>query len=191
MSFLNLSFVNHLTVIPAICALDDKFLSSLFPNAEVQKALTTQKTIAKSTVCTVLHGVMYCVLVKLSIPVAPNLLRQWTSLHLTMPTSLCAITNEKQHSENGRPPPKASQIMLHTRVNVIKVSFHFILIILCIYKICIILLKYWSLLQCWVSIVFWCAGPVVKTSIKIGLEAGAPGSNLPGTQLFFALVSIL
>ena len=61
-------------MIPAICALDDKFLSSLFPKAEVQKALTAQKTIAMSTVRTLLHGVMYCVIIKLSIPVAANLL---------------------------------------------------------------------------------------------------------------------
>ena len=70
----NLSFLNHLTMIPPICALDDKFLSFLFSRAEVQKGLLAEKSIKKGKCRMILHFFLYALVIKLSTPVVANLL---------------------------------------------------------------------------------------------------------------------
>jgi len=70
----NLSFLNHLTMIPAICALDDQALSIFFNQVEIQKALVAERTVPRKISRRLVHALLYCVIIKLSFPVATNLL---------------------------------------------------------------------------------------------------------------------
>ena len=70
----NLSFLNHLTMIPPLCALDDRCLKWLFSENQVRNARIAEKTVKKSKFRRIVHFLLYCLIAKLSYPVAANLL---------------------------------------------------------------------------------------------------------------------
>ena len=70
----NLSFLNHLTMIPPLCALDDRCLKWLFSENQVRNARIAEKTLKKSKFRRIVHFLLYCLIAKLSYPVAANLL---------------------------------------------------------------------------------------------------------------------
>ena len=70
----NLAWLNHLTIIPAICAFDDQSLAWLFSAREIQNARLAQKVVKRKKYQKLCEAVLFCLIAKLSIPVTINLI---------------------------------------------------------------------------------------------------------------------
>lgn len=70
----NLAFLNHLTMIPAICAFDDKFFAPVFCSCDKIKAIISEKTVKTGRIRKSINFCISCLILKLSYPVVINLL---------------------------------------------------------------------------------------------------------------------
>lgn len=100
----NLSFLNWLTIVPAIMCFDDAFLSKLFPPVYQQLAMQRELTHQFSYLQKTIIGTFLALILRLSIPVVRNLLSKrqvmnssFDPLRLVNTYGAFGTVNEKRH----------------------------------------------------------------------------------------------